>query len=82
MSICVFLCKKHAIDYWNIDKEKDQVIPNENTSCNNIWWIWMLILTYVYIFFKIFFKKIILNTLCKIIIKIQYGNKKLHLDLH
>lgn len=41
MSICVFLCKKHAIDYWNIDKEKDQVIPNENTSCNNIWWIWM-----------------------------------------
>lgn len=33
MSICVFLCKKHAIDYWNIDKEKDQVIPNENTSC-------------------------------------------------
>lgn len=63
MSICVFLCKKHAIDYWNIDKEKDQVIPNENTSCNTyIWWIWnMLILTYVYIFFKIFFKKIILN---------------------
>lgn len=36
MSICVFLCKKHAIDYRNIDKEKDQVIPNENTSCNNI----------------------------------------------
>lgn len=61
MSICVFLCKKHAIDYWNIDKEKDQVIPNENTSCNNIWSIWMLILTYVYIFFKIFFQKIILN---------------------
>lgn len=60
VNMCLFM-QKTCNRLLKYDEEKDQVIPNENTSCNNIWWIWMLILTYVYIFFKIFFKKIILN---------------------
>lgn len=35
----------------------------------------------LYIFLN-FLQKNYFKSLCKIIIKIQYGNKKLHLDLH
>lgn len=41
-------------------------------------WSWHM---FIY-FLKFSSKKWFKITLCKIIIKIQYGNKKLHLDLH